>query len=102
MVELADSLDSGSSAHSGRAGSSPASRTIKETSFVCQGKRGFFLHFGQKPSKYRQNRDQIGLQSGFAAASEPDFCVSGAKWLVYFCLSFTPAKDYEKGQGVGI
>ena len=28
MVELADSLDSGSSAHSGRAGSSPASRTI--------------------------------------------------------------------------
>ena len=29
VVELADSLDSGSSAHSGRAGSSPASRTIK-------------------------------------------------------------------------
>ena len=28
VVELADSLDSGSSAHSGRAGSSPASRTI--------------------------------------------------------------------------
>ena len=30
VVELADSLDSGSSAHYGRAGSSPASRT-KET-----------------------------------------------------------------------
>ena len=29
MVELADSLDSGSSAHYGRAGSSPASRTKK-------------------------------------------------------------------------
>ena len=29
VVELADSLDSGSSAHYGRAGSSPASRTIK-------------------------------------------------------------------------
>ena len=28
VVELADSLDSGSSAHSGRAGSSPASRTM--------------------------------------------------------------------------
>ena len=28
VVELADSLDSGSSAHYGRAGSSPASRTI--------------------------------------------------------------------------
>ncbi len=30
VVELADSLDSGSSAHSGRAGSSPASRTTKK------------------------------------------------------------------------
>ena len=30
VVELADSLDSGSSAHSGRAGSSPASRTKKK------------------------------------------------------------------------
>ena len=29
MVELADSLDSGSSAQYGRAGSSPASRTMK-------------------------------------------------------------------------
>jgi hypothetical protein len=28
VVELADSLDSGSSVHSGRAGSSPASRTM--------------------------------------------------------------------------
>ena len=31
MVELADSLDSGSSVHYGRAGSSPASRTMKRT-----------------------------------------------------------------------
>ena len=31
VVELADSLDSGSSAHSGRAGSSPASRTKTKT-----------------------------------------------------------------------
>ena len=30
VVELADSLDSGSSAHYGRAGSSPASRTMKK------------------------------------------------------------------------
>ena len=39
VVELADSLDSGSSVHSGRAGSSPASRTKQTpTSFdvgVC-------------------------------------------------------------------
>ena len=37
VVELADSLDSGSSAHSGRAGSSPASRTISS------GHKGFHL-----------------------------------------------------------
>ena len=37
MVELADSLDSGSSAHYGRAGSSPASRTISS------GHKGFHL-----------------------------------------------------------
>ena len=44
VVELADSLDSGSSAHSGRAGSSPASRTkqsIENVSFRC-----FLLFFG--------------------------------------------------------
>ena len=75
---------------------------MKETSFVYQGKRGFFLHFGQKSSKYRQNRDWIGLRSGFAAAAEPVFCVSGANRLGYFWLFFTPAKDYEKDQGCGI
>ena len=43
VVELADSLDSGSSAHSGRAGSSPASRTIEEDSKTSVF--GSFLHF---------------------------------------------------------
>ena len=40
VVELADSLDSGSSAHSGRAGSSPASRT-KNPDIL--GYRGFLF-----------------------------------------------------------
>ena len=35
VVELADSLDSGSSVHSGRAGSSPASRTKIPHTRVC-------------------------------------------------------------------
>ena len=35
MVELADSLDSGSSAHYGRAGSSPASRTRSSVLTAC-------------------------------------------------------------------
>ena len=40
VVELADSLDSGSSVHYGRAGSSPASRTKKkDTTYVVS----FFL-----------------------------------------------------------
>ena len=41
VVELADSLDSGSSVHSGRAGSSPASRT-KNPAIVEIA--GFFLY----------------------------------------------------------
>ena len=47
VVELADSLDSGSSVHSGRAGSSPASRTKTPGSF---GFRGFLLspRFGKR------------------------------------------------------
>ena len=36
VVELADSLDSGSSAHYGRAGSSPASRTISSVLTVFE------------------------------------------------------------------
>ena len=46
VVELADSLDSGSSVHYARAGSSPASRTKKkDTTFVVS----FFLGFaGQR------------------------------------------------------
>jgi len=59
--------------------SNPTTYPMKETSFVYQGRRGFFLHFGQKSSKYGQNRDQIGLRSGIAAVPEPNFCVSGAK-----------------------
>ena len=42
VVELADSLDSGSSVHYARAGSSPASRTIKKSlKALCF--QGFFF-----------------------------------------------------------
>ena len=41
VVELADSLDSGSSAHYGRAGSSPASRTMKKILTVSDAVRIF-------------------------------------------------------------
>ena len=42
VVELADSLDSGSSVHYARAGSSPASRTIKKSLKACAFKDFFF------------------------------------------------------------
>ncbi len=42
VVELADSLDSGSSVHSGRAGSSPASRTTSPRT-AYRSRRRFFL-----------------------------------------------------------
>ena len=42
VVELADSLDSGSSVHYARAGSSPASRTNRKTLEAAR-LRGFFL-----------------------------------------------------------
>ena len=41
VVELVDSLDSGSSVHCGRAGSSPASRTKKTDTYL--GIRYFYL-----------------------------------------------------------
>ena len=43
VVELADSLDSGSSVHYGRAGSSPASRT-NSSQAICRLRRVFSFH----------------------------------------------------------
>ncbi len=52
-----------------------------------------FPAFQAKTSKYEQNRGQIGLRSGFAVVPEPDFYVSGANRMVYFCLFSTPSKE---------
>jgi len=60
-------------------GSSPAVSTNKETSFVYQGKRGFFLHFGRKMGKYRQNKGINGLSGGQKTVQKPDFLFSGRK-----------------------
>ena len=56
VVELADSLDSGSSAHSGRAGSSPASRTKRKT--TTDGSRFLFYvrGFGGKADQMGPNK----------------------------------------------
>ena len=69
VVELADSLDSGSSVHYGRAGSSPASRTKKERHLLEAG----VLLFWVPPSKGRLlptviemlGRSEFALRRGF-------------------------------------
>ena len=67
--------------------STPVPCSMKETSFVYQDKRGFFLHFGRKTGK----KSEIGLRSGRLAAPKPDFLLSAAetarkRWCT-FCVS---------------
>ena len=47
----------------------------KETSFVCQGKKGFSAFWSKNRAKY----GEIGLRSGRTAASEPDYLLSTAE-----------------------
>ena len=70
VVELVDSLDSGSSVHSGRAGSTPASRTMKETSFVYQDKRGFSCILGEKRVQIRNKGIVVEFKCGVAIEQE--------------------------------
>ena len=76
VVELADSLDSGSSVHSGRAGSSPASRTKTPGSF---GFRGFLLPSAFRPDAKKHHADAWRLiHLPFAIGkSSPDGLVKG-------------------------
>ena len=55
MAELADAQDLGSCGAI-RVGSSPTARTIKETSFVYQDKRGFFSISGQNTGRIIEKR----------------------------------------------
>jgi hypothetical protein len=76
VVELADSLDSGSSVHSGRAGSSPASRT--NIAKVLCTLAILFFHFTlsqppaeSPPAALFANAKQIGFEAGLAPSSSP-------------------------------
>ena len=79
-------------------GSSPTWGVIKETSLVYQGKRGFFLHFGQKSGKYRQNR----AFRRWINCPEACFFISdsknGQKCWCTFCVSLL-CKEIQKGTG---
>ena len=67
MVELADSLDSGSSAHSGRAGSSPASRTMASvlTAFERLLRTLAFFHTS---ARFHSFRESAQIQEKFRAS----------------------------------
>ena len=69
VVELADSLDSGSSAHYGRAGSSPASRT-KQKTLEAARLRGFFISL-ERTNSYTLVLPGVlqNFQEAFRAAS---------------------------------
>ena len=73
MVELADSLDSGSSVHYGRAGSSPASRTKKERYPI--GYRSFFRSRGvvKNPPLFGAPREAAASVGKGAAAERESF-----------------------------
>ena len=68
VVELVDSLDSGSSVHCGRAGSSPASRTIRDS---CKAV-SFFVRLGSpkgpKPLCFQRVWRYRGI---FVSVAEP-------------------------------
>jgi hypothetical protein len=50
---------------------------MKETSFVYQDKRGFFLHFGHNPAKIEQNTGKSGFGAASRLLRSPFFCVLG-------------------------
>ena len=92
MVELADSLDSGSSAHYGRAGSSPASRTKKrETRKACLS---FFGAQGDSARNRGSTHETLKIRAagdGFLASrvrarararSCPASCTRLARWFL--------------------
>ena len=66
MVELADTLDLGSSGAI-HAGSSPVTRTTIKASLVYQGKRGFSCYFGIKRAK----RANWGVRTAFQLLPNP-------------------------------
>ena len=76
--------------------SNPLLSAIKETSFVYHGKRRFFLHFGQKQGKIKQNR----ASERSIGCSEALFFVSSGfpspKTLVYFLRFLAPVKKRKK------
>ncbi len=79
-------------------GSNPPAPTIKETSFVYQGKRRFLMLFGRKQGKYRQKRAPERLHGCFGARFLLSRAEPGLKFWRTFRCSMHPhrtAKNVE-------
>ena len=74
--------------HGGNRGSNPLGVTIKERTFVYQGKSSFFMFFRAKMRKNKQNKGKNGLRDGQTAVTESVFSFSERKnrqkWRVTF------------------
>ena len=94
VVELADSLDSGSSAHYGRAGSSPASRTKKERhphgclSFLVQ-----HFCYAKVVACGRVTEREWGNPSKVPPSHSPFLAVGGGALFCLRRVTFSPKSD---------
>ena len=70
VVELVDSLDSGSSVHSGRAGSTPASRTIEKSLGNLVFPRLFVIFYPYRNKQYSRMAYKIFFKNDFLYYSE--------------------------------
>lgn len=82
-------------------GSNPIAHPIKETSFVYQDKRGFFLHFGRKTGNNKQNQASDRSIGCFGARFFVSSGRNAPKKLVYFLSFFAAIKKEQKCLGGG-
>jgi len=73
------------------AGSTPVTRTIKETSFVYQDKRGFSCFLGLKYAKILKT----GAEAVVETVSAPVFCFAESKMTGYFLGFFAQQRDRQ-------
>ena len=91
VVELADSLDSGSSAHYGRAGSSPASRT-NEKVLKPKGFRTFSF-FALKMETVKNGRFSNSSSNRLQGSIRTTSCCKGC-WSGFACVLFQGDRKY--------
>lgn len=98
-MKLADMLDLGSNAKACRFKSCHPHQ--KETSFVYQDKRGFFLLLGENTVETSENSSKQGLERLVIPRQPPFFRSTAAKMRFTFCVSLR-CKEVGKTADYGI